>query len=131
MQFSSWMQSLHLARFLSKWMLGELISVRPLQKKCLGSIPGLAPVAVSPKGWECIDRSDDKAHGWFTNLQIWHKYAQEWGDWHPTPVTISVNNVDALLVALEILITEGIDKRMQRYKTLAMRFRNGMREAGL
>ena len=32
-------------------------------QKCLGSIPGLAPVAVSPKGWECIDRSDDKAHG--------------------------------------------------------------------
>jgi len=100
-------------------------------QKCLGSVPGLAPVAVSQKGWECIDRSNEKAHGWYSNLQIWRKYAQEWGDWHPTPVTISVNNVDALLVALEMLITEGIEKRIHRYQALAMRLRNGMRESGL
>jgi alanine-glyoxylate transaminase/serine-glyoxylate transaminase/serine-pyruvate transaminase len=100
-------------------------------QKCLGSVPGLAPVSVSRKGWDCIDRSMDKAHGWFTNLQIWRKYAEEWSDWHPTPVTVSVNIVDALLVALEMLIEEGIENRMQRYTALAMCLRNGLRDAGM
>jgi len=77
-------------------------------QKCLGSIPGLAPVSVSKKAWEMIDRSDEKAHGWFTDLRIWRKFAVEWADWHPTPVTVSSNQVNALTVALEQLMAEGI-----------------------
>lgn len=100
-------------------------------QKCLGSIPGLAPVSVSQKGWAWIDRSDKKAHGWYTNLQVWRKYALEWGDWHPTPVTMPVNLVDALLTALEMLMEEGIVKRMERYQSLALLLRKGLREAGM
>jgi alanine-glyoxylate transaminase/serine-glyoxylate transaminase/serine-pyruvate transaminase len=100
-------------------------------QKCLGAPPGLAPVAISPKAWRMIDRSDRKAHGWYTNLQNWRKYAQEWGDWHPTPVTMPTNAVNALLVSLEILIHEGISNRMERFRSLALQLRKGLREAGM
>jgi alanine-glyoxylate transaminase/serine-glyoxylate transaminase/serine-pyruvate transaminase len=100
-------------------------------QKCLGAVPGLAAVSVSPKAWRFIDRSDEKAHGWFTDLRVWRKYAQEWGDWHPTPVTMSTNLVNGLLVALEQLIEEGIEKRMERYRQLALTLRKGLREIGM
>jgi len=100
-------------------------------QKCLGALPGLAPIAVSPKAWKTIDRSFDKGHSWYTNLQNWRKYGTEWADWHPTPVTMPTNNVNALLVALEQLMDEGIEKRMQRYRSLALRLRKGLREAGM
>ena len=100
-------------------------------QKCLGAPPGLAPVAVGPKGWKMIDRSNHKAHGWYTNLQNWRKYAKEWGDWHPTPITMPTNTVNALLVALEQLMEEGIPNRMARFRNLAIQLRKGLREAGM
>lgn len=100
-------------------------------QKCLGAVPGLAPVCVSPKAWEMIDRYDRKTHGWFTNLQIWRKFATEWGDWHPTPVTISSPLVNALLVSLTQLVDEGIENRLERYKALALQLREGLRALGM
>jgi len=100
-------------------------------QKCLGALPGLAPVAISPKGWKMIDRSSNKAHSWYTNLQNWRKYATEWADWHPTPVTMPTNNVNALLVALEQLMEEGIANRAMRFRDLAVQLRRGLREAGM
>ncbi len=113
---------------LKKWQVDLCASAT---QKCLGAPPGMAPVAVSPKGWKMIDRSDNKAHGWYTNLQNHRKYAQEWADWHPTPVTMPTNNVNALLVALEQLMEEGIENRVKRFTKLALQLRKGMREAGL
>jgi len=100
-------------------------------QKCLGSTPGLAPVAVSEKAWSFIDRVERRAHGWYTNLRIWRQYAQEWADWHPTPVTMPVNNANALLVALEQLMEEGIENRMERFRNLAVHLRKGLRRIGM
>jgi alanine-glyoxylate transaminase/serine-glyoxylate transaminase/serine-pyruvate transaminase len=100
-------------------------------QKCLGALPGLAPVSVSPKAWGLIDRPGEVGHGWYTNLRTWREYAAEWGDWHPTPVTMPVNLVNGLLVSLDQLIAEGIPSRMARYQSLAMQLRNGLRKAGM
>lgn len=100
-------------------------------QKCLGALPGLAPVSVSPKAWKLIDRPGESGHGWYTNLCTWREYATDWGDWHPTPITMPVNLVNGLLVSLEQLISEGIPSRMARYQSLAMQLRNGLREAGM
>lgn len=100
-------------------------------QKCLGAPPGLAPVSVSPKAWEIIEASGNRAHGWFTNLQIWRKYRDEWGDWHPTPVTMPVSLSKALLVSLTQLMEEGIQTRMARYREMALALREGLREAGM
>jgi len=95
-------------------------------QKCLGGIPGLAPVCVSPKGWQFINRIKEGNHGWFTDLRIWKKYAQEWGQWHPTPVTISSNLVSGLLTALEQLLETGIENRMNHFRELSLSLRKGL-----
>jgi len=100
-------------------------------QKCLGAPPGLAPVAVSKRGWEFIDRSPSNGHGWYTNLRIWRKYQIEWGDWHPFPISMATNNVMALKTSLDGLMLEGVEARMDRYKLLAIRLRNGLRAIGL
>ena len=100
-------------------------------QKCLGAPPGISPVAVGPRGWESIDRNPAKGHGWYTDLRTWRKYAVEWGDWHPFPITMATNNVVALKTSLENLLAEGIEFRMERYKQLAIRLRNGLRKIGM
>jgi alanine-glyoxylate transaminase/serine-glyoxylate transaminase/serine-pyruvate transaminase len=94
--------------------------------KCLGAPPGLSPVAVSERAWQSIDQLPVKNHGWYSDLKTWRKYATEWADWHPTPVTMPVNNIAALNVALNQLIEEGIENRHQRYRHLATILRRGL-----
>ena len=100
-------------------------------QKCLGAPPGLAPVAVGPRGWEAIDRVPDKGHGWYLNLRVWRQYALEWGNWHPFPVTLATNNVLALRASLRKLLAEGLGRRQARYQALALRLRRGLRSIGL
>lgn len=99
-------------------------------QKCLGAPPGLAPVAVSDFGWEVIDRKKQHHAGWYLNLKIWKQYAVEWGDWHPSPVTMATSNVAALNASLKSLITEGLAHRIERYKNLAARLREGLPKIG-
>ena len=100
-------------------------------QKCLGAPPGLAPVAVGRRGWEFIDRYPANCHGWYTNLRTWRKYAVEWGDWHPFPISMATSNVLALKTSMDNLMREGVDYRMERYKRLAVRLRNGLRKIGM
>jgi len=99
-------------------------------QKCLGSPPGLAPVAVGGRGWQFIDRQPDKGHGWYTNLRTWRQYKKDWADWHPYPVTLATNNILALMTSLEHLLEEGVEQRMQRYRCLALYLRKRLREIG-
>ncbi|HSM26050.1 MAG TPA: alanine--glyoxylate aminotransferase family protein [Anaerolineaceae bacterium] len=99
--------------------------------KCLGAPPGLAPVAISQRAWEVMDRKQGHHHGWYSDLRTWRKYATEWADWHPTPVTMPVNNIAALNVALKQLMDEGIENRYRRYAKLARKLRNGLSEIGM
>ena len=99
-------------------------------QKCLGSPPGLAPVALNERAWQSIDRLEKGTHGWYGDLRIWRQYAQEWGSWHPSPITMATNNVNALLTSLSQLMDEGIPVRMERFRKLAMQLRAGLREAG-
>jgi alanine-glyoxylate transaminase/serine-glyoxylate transaminase/serine-pyruvate transaminase len=99
-------------------------------QKCLGAPPGLSPVAVGKNGWEKIDRNPTKGHGWYLNLQVWRKFATEWGNWHPFPVTMAVNNVAALRKSLEKLIADGVEQRSEHYRKLGIYLRNGLRSLG-
>jgi len=100
-------------------------------QKCLGAPPGLAPVAVGPRGWKAIDSNPAKGHGWYGDLRVWRQYAVEWGDWHPSPVTMATNNVVALGTALQQLMAEGIPQRLERYRRLALRLREGLAGIGM
>ena len=97
-------------------------------QKCLEAPPGLAPVAVSPRAWQIMDRKGDFPSGWYLNLRIWRQFAEEWGDWHPFPITMATNNVRALRAALDKLFTEGLRHRINRYRETAQFIRVGLRE---
>jgi alanine-glyoxylate transaminase/serine-glyoxylate transaminase/serine-pyruvate transaminase len=100
-------------------------------QKCLGAPPGLGPIAISSRAWEIMKSKPERNHGWYLNLQTWKRYAEDWADWHPFPITMSTNTVLALRAGLQSLLDEGIQSRIQRYTRLAMRLRNGARKLGL
>jgi alanine-glyoxylate transaminase/serine-glyoxylate transaminase/serine-pyruvate transaminase len=110
------------------WGIGLCASA---SQKCLGAPPGLSTVAVSPAAWELIDRNPDKGHGWYLNLRVWRQYAIDWAAWHPFPITMATNNVMALRAGLQGLLAEGIESRMERYRGLATRLRQGLRKIGM
>ena len=113
---------------MEEWGIGLCASA---SQKCLGAPPGLATVAISPAAWELIDRAPAKGHGWYLNLRVWRQYATDWAGWHPFPITMATNNVLALRTGLEALLAEGIETRMERYRRLALRLRNGLRAIGM
>ncbi len=114
--------------YMEKWGIDMCLSA---SQKCLGAPPGLAPVAVGPRGWEAIDRNPHKGHGWYGDLRVWKKFATEWWDWHPFPVTMPTSNILALRQGLQQLLEEGISQRLERYRNLAVMLRNGLRRLSM
>jgi alanine-glyoxylate transaminase/serine-glyoxylate transaminase/serine-pyruvate transaminase len=100
-------------------------------QKCLAAPPGLAPVAVGPNGWKFIDNQPTQGRGWYLNLSVWRKYAKDWKDWHPFPITMATNNVVALHRSASNLLEEGISNRLKKYKKLAQFLREGLRDMGM
>jgi alanine-glyoxylate transaminase/serine-glyoxylate transaminase/serine-pyruvate transaminase len=100
-------------------------------QKCLGAPPGLGPIAVAPRAWKIMESKADRGHGWYLNLETWRRFSDEWGRWHPHPVTVATSNIYALRVGLRKLLEEGIEQRVKRYTKLALRLRKGVRALGM
>lgn len=96
--------------------------------KCLESLPGIAPIAVSKSAWNIINKKAELSHGWYLNLQTWKHHSEIWSNWHPYPVTMAVNTVLALNVALEELYAEGKSNRIRRYHSVAQYFRKQLKD---
>jgi len=99
-------------------------------QKALGSIPGLATVSISEKGWMRI-AEEEQIPGWYFNLKTWAKYEKEWGDWHPFPVTLPVHLFFALNKAFDLVLEEGLEKRWLRHKKVANKLREGLAKLGM
>ncbi len=112
---------------MDEWGIDICVSA---SQKCLEAPPGLAPVAISPRAWEIIERKEDYPCGFYLNLRVWRQYAEEWGDWHPYPVTMATNLVLALRAALDRLEAEGLDGRIARYRDAACFLRARLRDLG-
>ncbi len=97
-------------------------------QKCLAAPAGIAPVLVAPSLWEATDPKT--AEGWYLNLFTWEKYAREWGDWHPTPTTISSNLFYAVHRALLLVKEEGLEARFARHAKAAAQLRHGLVDLG-
>lgn len=98
--------------------------------KCLECPPGLSFISVSPRAWEQIDQNEGQRHGWYLDLRTWRKYAIEWGDWHPTPVTMPTNNMLGLRVSLRRILAEGLEAHFARYRRAAQAVRRGLEAVG-
>ncbi len=100
-------------------------------QKCLGVPPGLGLIAISPSLWPRVEKHANQPHGWYVNLNTWRWYAKNWGDWHPQPTTMPVNNVMALHEGLGQLLAEGLNNRYIRFQKLADHLRAGLKELGM
>src|SRR5437867_3008039 len=97
-------------------------------QKCIAAPAGIAPVAVAPALWESVDPTS--VEGWYLNLFTWDRYEREWGDWHPTPTTISSNLFYAFHRALTLLRKEGLEARVARHAKVAAKLRAGLIDLG-
>jgi alanine-glyoxylate transaminase/serine-glyoxylate transaminase/serine-pyruvate transaminase len=97
--------------------------------KAFETPPGVALLSVSPRTWERINARE--AHrGWYLDLRTWRWYAENWGDWHPTPVTMPTSNINALHHSLQCLLEEGLESRYAAYSAAAMAVQDGLRAMG-
>ncbi len=98
--------------------------------KCLACPPAVAPISISQRAWEQIQRKAGRAHGWYLNLQVWKDYSVNWASWHPYPTTLPTNNIAALLVSLERVLEGGLKAHYDRYARAARNIRTGLSHLG-
>ncbi|MBN2550504.1 MAG: alanine--glyoxylate aminotransferase family protein [Anaerolineales bacterium] len=98
--------------------------------KCLEAVPGIGFISVSPRAWELMDRHPNKNHGWYLNLGTWRKYIQEWGSWHPSPVTMPSNIVLGVLTSMRRIVSGGLEAHFARYVYASQAVRRGLENLG-
>lgn len=109
-----------------EWGVDLCVSVA---NKALETPPGVALISVSARAVEAIKRREAK-RGWYLDLKTWQWYAEEWGNWHPTPTTMPTSNINALHYSLQTLLEEGIEQRYAQYRAAAHAVRAGLRALG-
>ena len=110
-----------------EWGIDVCVTVT---NKCLACPAGIAPLSVSQRAWDQIDRKSDRAHGWYLNLRTWKDYAVNWASWHPYPITLPTNIIVALVTSLQHILEGGIEAYYQRHVQAARIVRTGLKRLG-
>lgn len=97
--------------------------------KCLGAVPGVAIMTVSPRAWEMAEANPSK-HGWYHDLRTWARYRKEWGAWHPYPTTLPTNVIVALHQALIDVFEIGLNAFIASHTQAAQRVRDALLSLG-
>ena len=100
-------------------------------QKGMEAPPGLGIIGLSARGRQRVEDRSTRPSTWYLDLKIWDKYRDEWGSWHPHPVTMPTNLVLALNSSLRRILEIGIDSWVARRAELAKRCREGLRHLGL
>jgi alanine-glyoxylate transaminase/serine-glyoxylate transaminase/serine-pyruvate transaminase len=118
---------------------GELIHVDNMEidllvtgtQKGLEAPPGLGVLALSEAGRARVEARSQRPESWYLDLKVWDKYRDEWGAWHPHPVTMPTNIIMALASSLARIDEIGIEAWVAGRADLAKRCREGLRDLGL
>lgn len=97
-------------------------------QKCLGGVPGLSMVSVSPAAWERMASRPDPLVGSFLSLLDWK---HSWIEQGRFPFTPSVADVHALEATLRQAVDEGMTAMVERHRTIANAARAAVRALGL
>ncbi len=99
-------------------------------QKALGVPPGLAVGVVGNKALKAMEKNPPLT--FYSDLRIWQNilrsYMQGKAAYFATP---AVNLIVALDVSLNLIIQEGLEKRIKRHQIIAESIRAGLRELGL
>lgn len=96
--------------------------------KCLGCPPGLSLVAVSPAGWQKINRNASAPRASVLSLLDWR---DAWKAEQPFPYTPSIAEINGLEAALDLYLQEGAEQVWARHALTAQAFRAGILAMGL
>ena len=103
-------------------------------QKCLAAPLGMAIIGVTPPGWEAMERRKHKASSWVYDLLRWRD------SWVPAsrgggvpdgaprsqPISMPSHLVQALSVAVRLVLEEGLEARFRRHAVAAGAFRAGL-----
>jgi alanine-glyoxylate transaminase/serine-glyoxylate transaminase/serine-pyruvate transaminase len=81
-------------------------------QKCLGAPAGLAPITVSPRARETIEKRKCKVSSFYLDLQL---YAGYWNGNHAYHHTASAGLHLAMREALRLAVEEGLEQRFNRH----------------
>lgn len=106
----------------------EIDAVFSCSQKGLGCPPGLAPLSLSDRAVEVLQRRKTKVQSWYLDLTTVQKY---WGAdrvyHHTGPITM----VYALREGLRILLEEGLEARWARHQKNHVALKAGLTAMGL
>ena len=100
-------------------------------QKCLGSTPGLAQVALSPRAEQAIIERQHSSRSFFLDLAVWLDYRDKWSSWHPYPVTVPTGTTLALSQALDELLSDGLPARFAYFRETGDYLKQRLQEVGL
>lgn len=97
-------------------------------QKCLSCPPGLSPVTFSKSAIEAMDRRKSKVTSWYLDMSMLRSY---WGSDRAYHHTAPINMTYALREALEIIVEEGLQKRIARHTKHHRMLRAGLDAMGI
>ncbi|MDQ4029273.1 MAG: aminotransferase class V-fold PLP-dependent enzyme [Actinomycetota bacterium] len=100
-------------------------------QKGLEGPPGLGVIALGEGGRQRVEGLSRRPDTFYFDLKTWDRYRDEWGEWHPHPVTMPVNLVLALASSIRRILETGVPSWIAARADLAKRCREGLRELGL
>lgn len=100
-------------------------------QKGLEGPPGLGILALGPGGRARVEARSTRPESFYLDLKTWDRYRDEWGAWHPHPVTMPANLVLALSSSLQRILETGVRSWIAARADLAKRCREGLRDLGL
>lgn len=96
-------------------------------QKCLGALPGLAPITLNERAVEAIKQRRTPVQSYYLDLLALHRY---WNEDHAYHHTICSNLVYGMREALRIAWQEGLEERYARHKLHGDAFKAGVRALG-
>ncbi len=96
-------------------------------QKGLSCPAGLAPISVSPKAWEWLERRPEDPFTWYLDLRLTAKYFEPPHVYHHTP---SPPLYYAMHEALAVIEEEGLRNRWQRHFRANQRLLAGLTKLG-
>lgn len=106
-----------------KWNVDICITA---SQKAIAAPPGVSPISISPKAKKYIQ--DNTSPILYFNLKRYFKYYQEHSD---TPFTPALPLCYAYSEALDMILEEGLDRRIERHRQCADAFYTGLGSMGL
>ncbi len=100
-------------------------------QKCLSCPPGLAPVTFGERALARMDARKSKPQSWYLDVTMLRKYYSGGSGARFYHHTAPINMTYALREALQIVIDEGLEKRIARHEQAHRRLRTGLEQMGL